>query len=86
MFLCPSCSEVVSRLFRRTGVPYQGSEDGRIPKPGLIQTDSWGNQVTDALGGCSISKEGESGFLLFCVCVCVPKSVCVPETEVTELS
>lgn len=31
----------------------------RIQRTGLVQTDNWGNQVTEALGECSVLKEGE---------------------------
>lgn len=42
----------VSILFRgsmKTPQEDQGSEDGRIPKLGLIQTDSQRDEATDAL-------------------------------------
>lgn len=39
----------------------------KIQRMGLMQSDSWCNRVTDALGGCSILKKVSS--VLMCLCM-----------------
>lgn len=39
----------------------------KIQRMGLMQTDSWCNRVTEALGGCSILKKVYS--VLLCLCM-----------------
>lgn len=43
----------------------------KIQRMGLMQTDSWCNQVTDALGGCSILKKVLYCIVLYSVLMCL---------------
>lgn len=85
--LCPSCSEVVLRLFRRTGtVPWRGSEGtGGLQSLALFRLTAGVISLLTHWVAAPFSRRDRQDSS-FAVRVCVSERVFVQETEVTELS